>query len=240
MPSRASRSASGSPADWELYPALPTAGCCKTLDPDSVAAWYVGGRPPAAGEVFRNPGLARTLRLLREGGADAFYKGEIAAAIVAKSNGLGGTMTAADLAAYRGQWVEPVRTTYRGHDIYELPPPSQSWAALEMLNILEACVPLWAPGRTLAGIGPRDPLYWHLLVEAKKLAYADLIAFNADPAKAKVPVERLLEQGPRPLALRQGERRSAPPPPGRAARGARRATPSCSPPPTPRATWWRW
>lgn len=180
--------------EWRLPPSLPTVGCCKTLDPDSVAAWYVDGRQPAAGQVFRNPGLARTLAALRKDGVDAFYKGEIAAAIVAKSQSLGGTMTLADLAAYKGEWVEPVRTTHQGYDVYELPPPSQSWAALEMLNVLEACVPVWAPGRTLASIGPRDPLYWHLMVEAKKLAYADLVAFNADPNHAKVPVERLLDK----------------------------------------------
>jgi len=180
--------------EWRLPRSLPTVGCCKTLDPDSVAAWYVDGRPPVAGQVFRNPGLARMLAALRRDGADAFYKGEIAAAILAKSRSLGGTMTPEDLAGYKGEWVEPVRTPYQGYDVYELPPPSQSWAALEMLNVLEACVPIWAPGRTLASVGPRDPLYWHLMVEAKKLAYADLVAFNADPNHARVPVERLLDK----------------------------------------------
>src|SRR5207245_10831719 len=119
--------------------------------------------------------------LLQAQGAEPFYRGEIARAIVAKSDALGGSMTLKDLADYKGQWVEPAHIRYHGHDVYELPPPSQAWAALEMLNVLEACVPVWAPGKTLASLGPRNPLYWHLMVEAKKLAFADLVAFNADP-----------------------------------------------------------
>ena len=181
-------------SDWRLPKALPTVGCCKAQDPDSLATWYPKGKPPVPGQLFRNPGLARTLRLLQTQGVDAFYKGEIARAIVAKSQGLGGTMTLADLAAYQGEWVEPAHTTYHGHDVYELPPPSQDWAALEMVNVLEQCVPGWSGGRTLASLGPRSPLYWHLMVEAKKLAYADLLAFNADPNFAKVPLETLLSK----------------------------------------------
>lgn len=180
--------------DWRLPNALPLKACCTALDPDSVAAWYIDGKPPVAGQVYRNPDLAKTFRLLQAQGADAFYKGEIAKAMVAKSAAVGGTMTLADLAAYKGQWVDLAHTTYRGHDLYELPPPSQAWAALEMINVLEACVPVWAPGRTLASLGPRSPEYWHLMVEAKKLAYADLIAFNADPDFVKVPVDTLLSK----------------------------------------------
>lgn len=180
--------------DWRLPRALPTVGCCKTLDPDSVAVWYPGGKPPEPGQVFRNPDLAKTLRLIGAKGPDVFYKGEIAQAIVAKSNAVGGTMTMADLAAYKGEWVEPVHTTYHGHEVYELPPPSQDWAALEMVNVLEQCLPSWAPGQTLASLGPRNPLYWHLMIEAKKLAYADLLTFNADPDFVKVPVDMLLSK----------------------------------------------
>jgi gamma-glutamyltranspeptidase/glutathione hydrolase len=180
--------------DWRLPPALPLQACCKTLDPDSIATWYIDGKPPVPGQIFRNPGMARTLRALADGGADAFYKGDIARAIVAKSQALGGTMTLDDLANYRGEWVEPVRTTYHGHDVYELPPPSQDWAALEMLNVLEQCVPQWAPGQTLASLGPQSPQYWHFMIEAKKLAYGDLLAFNADPDFVKVPIDRLLSK----------------------------------------------
>jgi gamma-glutamyltranspeptidase/glutathione hydrolase len=179
-------------SDWQL-PDLPAAGYKPAgPDPDSVRAWYVAGKPPTAGTIFRNPDLAHALELLQEHGADAFYKGEIARAIVAKSTALGGTMTLADLAAYQGEWREPATTRYHGYDVYELPPPSQDWATLEMLNILQACVPRWAPGQTLATLGPRSPLYWHLLVEAKKLAYADLYHYNADPNHNAVPLERLL------------------------------------------------
>lgn len=178
--------------DWILPPALPLRGCCSELDPDSVKVWYVNGRPPAPGEVFRNPDLARTFRLLQAQGAQAFYKGEIARAIVAKSRALGGTMTPEDLAGYRGEWVEPARTRYRGYDVLELPPPSQAWAAGEMLNILEQCVPQWAPGETLVSLGPRSPQYWHVLAEAKKLAYADLFRYNADPDRVSVPLAQLL------------------------------------------------
>ena len=101
-------------------------------------------------------------------------------------------MTLEDLAAYRGEWAEPAASRYHGFDVFELPPPSQDWGAQEMLNILEACVPRWAPGETLATLGPASPRYWHFLVEAKKLAYADLFAYNGDPDFVAVPLARLL------------------------------------------------
>ncbi|HZZ67290.1 MAG TPA: gamma-glutamyltransferase family protein [Phenylobacterium sp.] len=180
--------------DWRLPKALPLKGCCTSVDPDSVAAWYIDGKPPVAGQIYRNPDLAKTFRLLQAGGAQAFYHGEIAKALVAKSTALGGTMTLDDLANYHGEWVEPVHTSYHGHEVYELPPPSQDWAALEMINVLEQCVPVWTPGQTLASLGPRSAEYWHLMVEAKKLAYADLIRFNADPNFVKVPIDELLSK----------------------------------------------
>jgi gamma-glutamyltranspeptidase/glutathione hydrolase len=179
-------------SDWAVPNALPLKGCCTELDPDSVKVWYVNGKPPVAGEIFRNPDLARTFRLLQAQGADAFYRGEIARAIVAKSQALGGTMTLQDLANYHGEWVEPAHTQYHGYDVLELPPPAQAWAANEILNILQACMPKWVPGDTLASLGPANPQYWHVLVEAKKLAYADLYRYNADPHFATVPLTRLL------------------------------------------------
>ncbi|HEX8806161.1 MAG TPA: gamma-glutamyltransferase, partial [Candidatus Aquilonibacter sp.] len=178
--------------DWKLPPGLPTRGCCTQLDPDSVRVWYPSGAPPKAGEIFRNPDLARTFRLLQKYGKDAFYKGEIARAIVKKSNALGGTMTLADLASYSGEWVQPIQTDYDGATVIELPPPTQSIATLEALNILAACVPKVAPGQTLATLGPTDLLYWHLLVAAKRLAYRDLYRYNGDPDVVNVPVARLL------------------------------------------------
>jgi gamma-glutamyltranspeptidase/glutathione hydrolase len=179
-------------SDWLLPDAVRTASGAMAPDPDSVRAWYVDGRPPVAGEVFRNPDLAHAFRLLQRHGRAAFYRGEIAKAIVAKSDAEGGTMTLEDLAAYRGEWAEPAASHYHGFDVFELPPPSQDWAAQEMLNILEACVPRWAPGETLATLGPDSPRYWHFLVEAKKLAYADLFAHNGDPDFVTVPLTRLL------------------------------------------------
>ena len=179
-------------SDWVLPEALPLKGCCTQLDPDSVKVWYLNGHPPSPGQWFRNPDLARTFRLLQAQGADAFYKGEIAQAIIAKSRAVGGTMTPEDLAGYHGEWVEPARTRYHGHDVLELPPPSQAWATGEILNILSECLPKWVPGETLASLGPRSAEYWHLLIEAKKLAYADLFRYNADPDVVSVPLEKLL------------------------------------------------
>jgi gamma-glutamyltranspeptidase / glutathione hydrolase len=185
--------------DWTLPNAVgATPGdprrCCAARDADAVATWYVNGRQPAAGQILRNPGLAKTFRLLQQQGRDAFYRGEIARAMVDKSTRLGGSMTMEDLATYTGEWVAPATTTYRGYGIATLPPPAQTWATGEILNILEACMPVWAPTQTLATLGPANPKYWHLVVEAKKLAFQDLYAFNADPSFAKVPLDRLLSQ----------------------------------------------
>jgi gamma-glutamyltranspeptidase / glutathione hydrolase len=161
-------------------------------DPDSVKTYLVNGKPPALYDVFRNPDLARTFRLLQAQGRDVFYKGEIGQAIIAKSRALGGTMTPEDLAATQATWETPLSTNYHGYDIYEMPPSTQGFAALEMMNILEVCAPKL--GLDLAALGPRSPAYWHFLVEAKKLAYTDLYAFNADPAFAAVPVSRLISK----------------------------------------------
>ncbi len=173
-------------SDWHLPNALgpnsaAVEGCCTQPDPDSVKTWYIDGKQPKAGQIFRNPDMAKALELLQEHGRDAFYKGAIAEAIVAKEKALGGTMTMADLAAYKGEWVQPVSSDYHGFTLLELPPPSQGFAANEMLNILAACTGVVYPGQTLASMGPTDARYWHMLVEAKKLAYADLNANNGDP-----------------------------------------------------------
>jgi gamma-glutamyltranspeptidase / glutathione hydrolase len=180
--------------DWRLPKALPLRNCCTDLDPDSVKTWYIEGKQPIAGQIYRNPDLAKTFRLIQKSGKDVFYKGEVARALIAKSTALGGTMTMDDLATYKGEWVEAASTTYHGYTVLELPPPSQDWAANEMLNVLEACIPKWAPGQTLASLGPTSPKYWHFLVEAKKLAYADLFAYNADPNFSPVPLQKLLSK----------------------------------------------
>jgi gamma-glutamyltranspeptidase / glutathione hydrolase len=168
--------------------------CCTQLDPDSVTTWYIEGKQPTAGQIHRNPGLAKLFRTLQTQGRDGFYKGDVAKAIVEKSTRAGGTMTLEDLSAYRGEWVTPATTNYHGYDVLTLPPPSQNWATLEMLNILEACMPKWVPGKSLATLGPANPQYWHLLVEAKKLAFADLIRHNADPSFTPAPLEKLLSK----------------------------------------------
>jgi gamma-glutamyltranspeptidase/glutathione hydrolase len=103
-------------------------------------------------------------------------------------------MTLEDLATYSGEWVTATTTNYHGYDVFTLPPPAQTWAADEILNILEACVPVWAPGRTLSTLGPADPKYWHFVVEAKKLAFKDLYAWNGDPAFTRIPLETLLSK----------------------------------------------
>ena len=180
--------------DWRLPNALPLQACCTSQDPDSIKTWYVNGAQPLPGQIFKNPDLARTLRLLQASGGEAFYHGEIAKALVAKSQALGGSMTLQDLAEYKGEWVEPAHTQYHGYDLLELPPPAQAWATGELLNILHACATQWTGGQTLASLGPANPEYWHLLIEAKKLAYADLYQYNADPNFVSVPLAKLLSE----------------------------------------------
>jgi len=170
---------------------LPLRGCCTQLDPDSVNTFYINGIPPVAG-IFTNPALARTFRLIQQNGRNVFYKGEIARAIVAKSNALGGTMTLRDLASYKGEWVTPASISYHGDfTVYGTTAPSQAWGIIEALNILEQCVPQWYPGKSLGTLGPANPLFWHALIETKKLAYADTYAFNADPDVVSVPIGTL-------------------------------------------------
>jgi len=161
-------------------------------DPDSKETFLVSGDTPALYSIIRNPGLSKALRLIQQQGRDAFYKGAIADAIVAKVQANDGVMTKADLGEFQSEWIDPISTNYHGYDIFELPPPGQGFAALEMLNILDVCVPKF--GTSLAALGPSDPQYWHYLVEAKKLAYSDLFANNGDPMFAKVPVKELLSK----------------------------------------------
>src|SRR5687768_12012649 len=101
-------------------------------------------------------------------------------------------MTKNDLVEFQSEWVDPISTSYHGYDVFELPPPGQGFAALEMLNILEVCAPKL--GVNLAALGPANPAYWHLLVEAKKLAYADLLAKNGDPTFSAIPLAQLLSK----------------------------------------------
>ena len=142
------------------------------------------GKAPEPGAMFSNPDVAKALRLIAEQGRDAFYKGEIAKAIVTTSASFGGTMQLDDLADFSAEWVEPVSIDYRGWKVYELPPNGQGMAALEMLNIMSTFQPD-------AG-GPQGTVELHKKIEAMKLAYADLYRYNADPKFAKIPVQGLL------------------------------------------------
>ena len=145
-------------------------------------------RPPRVGEIFRNPELAWSLQQIAQDGREAFYKSEIAAKILEAMKRHGGTMVAQDLAEYSSEWVEPISTTYRDWTVYELPPNVQGIAALEMLNIMET-FPL---GQKEWGFGSTKAL--HAMIEAKKLAYADLAKYIGDPRKQKLPVARLLSK----------------------------------------------
>jgi gamma-glutamyltranspeptidase/glutathione hydrolase len=153
---------------------------------NAAATFLIDGRAPKLGEVFRNPDLAHSLESVAAGGRDAYYKGEIAKSIVASSTRLDGTMSAADLADYSSEWVEPLSTTYHGWTVYELPPNVQGIAALEMLNVMESF--------PLARFGPNSTDALHVMIETKKLAYADLIRYVADPKFYKVPVSGMLSK----------------------------------------------
>jgi gamma-glutamyltranspeptidase/glutathione hydrolase len=154
--------------------------------PNFAATFMPGGRAPAKGELFRNPRLADSLAAIAEGGRKAFYEGDIARRIETYMRANGGYLTAADLAAHRSEWVEPVSTNYRGYDVWELPPNTQGIAALQMLNILEAY------DLKSMGFGSAD--YLHLLIEAKKLAFEDRARFYADPDFSKIPLQALLSK----------------------------------------------
>jgi len=177
---------------WRMKNALPLQACCSMTDADSIKTFYVNGKAPVAGTIFRNPDLAKAFRLIQQQGRDAFYRGDIGRAIVAKSKALGGPMTLDDLANYKGEWVTPASTTYRNDfTVFGTRAPSQAWGIVEALNVLEACVPTWYPGKTLASLGPANPLYWHALVETKKAVYRDVYGHNADPNAVNVPLEML-------------------------------------------------
>jgi gamma-glutamyltranspeptidase/glutathione hydrolase len=155
-------------------------------NPESRRVFLPGDKAPERGQVFRNPDLAHALTLVANEGEAAYYKGEIAKAIVKTSAELGGTMTAEDLAEYSAEWVEPISIKYRDWTVYELPPNGDGMAALEMLNIMGQFKPDPA--------GPYSPAELHTRIEAMKLAYADVTAYDGDPRFSKIPVEELLSE----------------------------------------------
>jgi gamma-glutamyltranspeptidase / glutathione hydrolase len=155
--------------------------------PNSRKTYLIDGtRAPRAGEVFRNPDLAGSLRLIAEKGRDGYYKGKTAEAILTISREQGGTMTAADLADFQAEWVTPIRTSYRGWNVYEIGPNTQGIAALMMLNLMEQY--------PLGEYGFHSTNALHVMIEAKKLAYADMLQYVGDPKFSQIPVESLLSK----------------------------------------------
>jgi gamma-glutamyltranspeptidase/glutathione hydrolase len=150
-------------------------------DPESARVLLPRGRAPKAGEIFRNPDLAATLEQIAAAGAAAVYGGPIGVAIARHVEARGGFLTSADFATHTSDWVVPIRTTYRGHVLYEMPPNTQGLVALEMLNILE--------GYDAQAMGHNSADYLHVYTEAKKIAFADRAAHLAD--SDHVPLELL-------------------------------------------------
>ena len=169
---------------WSFGPRL-----YKGLPGAFVATYTLDGkeRTPGKGDIFKNPDLARTLRLIGEKGRDAFYKGEIADKIDAFMRANGGFLRKTDFEKHTSTWVEPVSVNYRGYDIFELPPNGQGIATLQILNILE--------GFDLRAMGRNSPETLHTMIEAKKIVWADRAKFYADPAFAKTPLAGLLSKG---------------------------------------------
>ncbi len=148
------------------------------------ATYLVDGQTPAEGELFRNPDLANTYRLLAKKGRAGFYEGEIAQTIDAYMKRIGGDLRYDDFASHSGEWIEPVSVNYRGYDVFELPPNTQGMAALQMLNLLEPY--------DLASMGAQSADVLHLMIEAKRLAFEDVAKFYADPAFSPAPIDDLL------------------------------------------------
>ncbi len=154
--------------------------------PDSMRCYLPEGRGPAEGEIVHLPEYAATLKLLATSGREAFYRGTIADEIVQFSAANGGYFSKEDFAEHRSEWVEPVSTSYRGYDVWQLPPNGQGLAVLQMLNLLEPF--------DLKAWGPGHPDLIHRIVESKKLAYADRARFYADPAFGQLPIRELLSK----------------------------------------------
>jgi gamma-glutamyltranspeptidase/glutathione hydrolase len=148
--------------------------------------YTINGRTPGKGDIFKNPALANTLRLIGEKGRDAFYRGEIADKIDKFMRENGGFLRKEDFEKHASTWIDPVSTNYRGYDVFELPPNGQGIATLQMLNILE--------GFDLARMGHNSPDTLHTMIETKKIVWADRAKYYADPAFAKIPLQQLLSK----------------------------------------------
>ena len=163
------------------------------IHPNAMKLYKPNGQAPKPGDVFRNPDLASSLKRIAVSGRDGFYEGVTAEAIVAVSKELGGTMTMADLSEYQPEWVEPISTDYHGWKVSELPPNGQGIAVLAMLNIMEHFPLEW---------GPNTAQSLHTMIEAKKLAYADLLKYVGDPRFSKMPVPEMISK---PLAAERAK-----------------------------------
>jgi gamma-glutamyltranspeptidase/glutathione hydrolase len=155
-------------------------------EPEAKATYLPNGRAPVAGELFRNLGLARSLSLIAAKGRDGFYTGPTAQAIVDVVKEHGGVMTLDDLSQFQPEWVQPISTNYRGWTVSELPPQSQGIAALEMLNVMEQF--------PLGEWGFHSTKTLHAMIEAKKIAYGDLLEYVGDPRFSRQPVAQLLDK----------------------------------------------
>ena len=209
-------------------------------DPAAARTFLPDGKAPVMGAIFRNPRLADSLARIAAEGKDAFYTGALARAIAADLQARGGLLTADDLAAHTADWVDTISTTYRGYAVHELPPSTQGFVALEMLNILE--------GFDIAAMGHNSADHLHVVAEAKKIAFADRGAYLAD--RAFVPPSLLATLLSKDYAARRRQdidmaraRHLSPRRARRPARQPRRSSPaataatrSTSPPPTARAT----
>jgi gamma-glutamyltranspeptidase/glutathione hydrolase len=163
-----------------------TAGSALQDQPGFRQVFLPGNHAPTTGEIFRDPDLAESLQLIAAHGRDGFYRGSLAQKILQFSREQGGTMTEQDLADFKPEWVSPISTNYRGWTVSELPPNGQGIAALSMLNILEQF--------PLAQYGHNSARALHVMIEAKKLAYADLLEYIGDPRFSHIPVEQLLSK----------------------------------------------
>lgn len=162
--------------------------------PTSQETFLLEGRSPREGEVFRNPNMAATLKRIAAHGRQGFYTGHVPEQIVKASDELDGYFSVRDFEDHQSTWIEPVSTNYRGYDVWELPPNGQGIAALQMLNLLEPY--------DLQEMGANSAEYWHLFVEAKKLAFADRATFYADPDFNQLPTAELISK---PYAARRGK-----------------------------------
>jgi len=166
--------------NWKIY------GTPFLNDPEFARVFLPAGKAPVAGQLFRNPELAATLRLIGEHGRDGFYKGQTADAILKLERELGGFMEADDLTEFQPEWIDPVSTTYHGWTVYEMPPNGQGIAALQMLNIME--------NYPIKEWGHNSQKSLHIEIEAKNLAYADLQHYIGDPHATHVPTQALISK----------------------------------------------